>query len=201
MKQSGIAKEELIMIRFLMLLSFFIIFTTGNTGCDHDPDGVDEETSVSIVEALSEEDKAALENKLKSLDYLLSLPFEQRVAKSTEYMHKYLEFKDKDSREALEALRTSLYIHAKGDHPLLEEWVVLTHKIFREQEATLPELLRAKQIELQIARDNDENRKHIKTLEEEIEQLEHEIKDLKDQGVNPQKFKIPIEVEGDEDEA
>ena len=189
------------MIRFLMLLSFFIIFTTGNIGCDHDPDGVDEETSVSIVEELSEEDKVTLANKLKSLDYLLSLPLEQRIARSKEYTRKYLELKDKDDPEALEALRISLYIYAKGDHPLLEEWVVLTHKIFREQETTLPELLRAKQIELQIARDNDENRKHIKTLEEDIEQFEHEIKDLKDQGVNPQEFKIPIEVEGDEDEA
>lgn len=186
------------MIRFLRLLSFFIIFTTGNIGCDHYPDGMDEETSVSIVEELSAEDKAALANKLKSLDYLLSLPLEQRAARSTEYMHKYLELKDKDVPKASEALRTSLYLYAKGDHPLLEEWVVLTHKIFREQEATLPELLRAKQIELQIARDNDENRKHIKTLEEDVEQFEQEIKDLKDQGVNPQEFKISIEVEDDE---
>ncbi|MDE0688309.1 MAG: hypothetical protein OXI61_09105 [Candidatus Poribacteria bacterium] len=76
--------------------------------------------------------------------------------------------------------------------------MVLTHKIFREQEATLPELLRAKQIELQIARDNDENWKHIKTLEKDVEQFEQEIKDLKDQGVNPQEFKISIEVEDDE---
>ena len=188
------------MIRFLMLLAFFIIFTTGNTGCDHDPDGVDEETSVSIVERLNEEDKAALANKLKSLDYLLSLPLEQRKARSKEYIRKYLEFKDKDSAEALEALRISLYIHAKGDHSLLEEWVVLTHKIFRKKEATVPELLRGNQIELQIARDNDESQNYIKTLEENAEQLEHQIKDLEDQGVNPQEFKIPIEVEDDEDE-
>ena len=188
------------MIRFLILLAFFVIFTTGNTGCDHDPDGVDEETSVSIVEKLSEEDKADLANKLESLDYLLSRPLEQRVAKSNEYMLKYLELEDKDSPEALEALRISLYIHAKGDHPLLEEWIVLAHKIFREKEATLPELLRGKQIELQIARDNDESRKHIKTLEEDVEQFEHQIKDLKAQGVNPQEFKIPIEVEGGVDE-
>ena len=188
------------MIRFLILLAFFIIFTTGNTGCDHDPDGVDEETSVSTLERLSEEDKAALANKLKSLDYLLSRPLEQRVARSKEYMLKYLELKDKDSAEALEALRISLYIHAKGDHPLLEEWVVLAHKIFREKEATVPELLRGKQIELQIARDNNESRKHIKVLEEDVEQFEHQIMNLKAQGVNPQEFKIPIEVEGDEDE-
>ena len=188
------------MIRFLMLLAFFIIFTTGNTGCDHDPDGVDEETSTSIVERLSEEDKAALANKLKSLDYLLSRPLEQRVARSQEYVRKYLELEDKGSAEALEALTMALYIHAKGDHPLLEEWVVLTHKIFREKEATVPELLRAKQIELQIARDNNENRKHIKALEEDAEQFEHQIQDLKAQGVNPQEFKISIEVEGDEDE-
>ena len=115
-------------------------------------------------------------------------------------MRKYLELKDKDDPEALEALRTSLYIHAKGDHPLLEEWVVLTHKIFRKKEATVPELLRGNQIELQIARDNDESRNYIKTLEENAEQLEHQIKDLEDQGVNPQEFKISIEVDGDEDE-
>ena len=188
------------MIRFLIFLAFFIIFTTGNTGCDHDPDSVDEETSVSIVEKLSEEDKADLANKLESLDYLLSRPLEQRVARSREYMLKYLELKDTDNPEALKALRISLYIQAKGDHPLLEEWIVLAHKIFREKEATLPELLRGKQIELQIARDNDESRKHIKALEEETEQFEHQIKDLKAQGVNPQEFKIPIEVEGGIDE-
>lgn len=188
------------MIRFLIFLAFFIIFTTGNTGCDRDPDGVDEETSVSIVEELSEEDKADLANKLESLNYLLSRPLEQRVAKSKEYMLKYLELKDKDSPEALEALRTCLYIHAKGDHPLLEEWVILTHKIFREKEATLPEFLRATQIELQIARDNDESRKHIEALERSVEQVEDQIKDLRAQGVNPQEFKIPIEVEGGIDE-
>lgn len=188
------------MIRFLILLAFFIIFTTGNTGCDHDPDGVDEETPVSIVEKLSEEDKADLANKLKSLDYLLSRPLEQRIARSKEYVLKYLELKDEDGPKALEALRISLYIHAKGDHPLLEEWVVLTHKIFQEEEATVPELLRGTQIELQIARDNDESQEHIKVLEENAEQLEHQIKDLKAQGVNPQEFKISIEVEGDEDE-
>ena len=185
------------MIRFLILFPFFIIFTTGNTGCDHDPDSVNEETSASIVERLSEEDKADLANKLKSLDYLLSRPLEQRLVRSKEYVLKYLELKDKDGPKALEALRISLYIHAKGDHPLLEEWIALTHKIFREKEATVPELLRATQIELQIARDNDENQKHIKILEENVEQLEHQIKDLKAQGVKPQEFKVSVEVEED----
>ena len=184
------------MIRFLILLAFFIIFTTGNTGCDHDPDSVDEETSVSIVERLSEEDKADLANKLKSLDYLLSRPLEQRVARSKEYVLKYLELKDKDGPEALKVLKISLYIHAKGDHPLLEEWVVITHKIFREKEGTVPGLLRGTQIELQIARDNDESQKYIKSLEENAEQLEHQIKDLKAQGINPQEFKVPVEVVG-----
>ena len=182
------------MIRFFIFLAFFIVFTTGNTGCDHDPD------DSTVVEMLSEEDKADLANKLKSVDHLLSLPLEQRVAKSEEYVRKYLELKDKDGPKALEALRMALYIHAKGDHPLLEEWVVLAHKVFREKEATVPELLRAKQIELQIARDNNESRKHIKVLEEDAELFEHQIQDLKAQGVNPQEFKISIEVEGDEDE-
>ena len=186
------------MTRFLVLLAFFVIFTTGHTGCDQD--SADEETSSSIVEVLSEEEKAAFANKRKSLDYLLSLPLEQRIAKSQEYVRKYLELKDKDGTEALKALRTSLYIHAKGDHPLLEEWIVLTHKIFREKEATLPDFLRATQIELQIARDNHESQEHIRTLEQDAEQIEDQIRDLKAQGINLQEFKIPIEVEGDEDE-
>ena len=186
------------MIRFLILLTFFVIFTTGHTGCDHN--AADEKTSVSVVEVLSEEDRADLANRLKSFDHLLSLPLEQRKASSKEYMLKYLELKDKDSPEALEALRISLYIHAKGDHPLLEEWVVLTHKIFREKEATVSELLRGAQIELQIARDKGESHKHIRTLEEDVEQFEHQIKDLKAQGLNPETFKVSVKVEGDVNE-
>lgn len=186
------------MLRYLLILTLFVTFTTGHTGCNHDHG--DEETPPTVVEVLSEEDKAALAEKLNSLDFLLSRPLEERSQAAKEYMLTYVALKEKDETEALKALRTAFYILAKGEHPLMEEWLTLVPRVFGVDEGLLTDLLRLNEIELQIARENKEDPKYLKALEEQVEQFKTEIDNLKAQGVDPEEFKVPFKIELEEEE-
>ena len=178
-----------------IFLLFLTLFMTGYTGCDRGRDAVDKEAPVSVVEVLSEEDKAALAEKLKSLDSVIRLPLEKRGEVAREHMLKYLELKDKESAAAIGELKIAFYILAKNYHPLMEEWLFLVPRVFGVDEGTLTDLLRLNEIELQIARDNDESPRYVKALEEQIEQFKAEIEDLRTHDINPEEFKVPFKAE------
>ena len=182
--------------QYLLFLTLFLIFTTGHTSCHHDS-GTDE-TPPSVM--LSGAEKGKLAEELKSLDHLIGLPLDQRTEAVREYMTTYIEFKTEKPKEALKALRTSFYILAKGDHPLMEEWLVLVPKIFGVDEGLLTDLYRANEIELQIARDNNEDPRSIHVLEQQLKEFKLEISDLRAQGVDPAKFKVSFKTEPLEDE-
>ena len=59
----------------------------------------------------------------------------------------------------------------------------------------LIDIQRLNEIELEIARHNDEDKEYINDLEEVREELQDAIDDLKVQGVDPKTFKVAIKVE------
>ena len=196
------------MIRFLMLLAFFIIFTTGNTGCDHDP--ADEETSVSVVEdtttvTLAPEEKKVLNEELSpqelaSIEGFFNLPLEARHEKVSELMNTYIQLKDKDFKAAGIALKKAAYIIAKGPNPLLQEWVEIATRIIGVEEGLLVDLLRFSEIELEIAQQNNEDEAYIAKLEAQRKEVQAAIDHLKAQGVDPNVFKVEFQTSHEPDE-
>ena len=182
--------------QYLLFLTLFLIFTTGHTSC-HRGSGADE-TPPSVT--LSKTETEELAEELKSLDHLMGLPLDKRTEAVREYMTTYIELKTEKPKEALKALRTGFYILAKGNHPLMEEWLVLVPNIFGVDEGLLTDLYRVNEIELQIARDNNEDPKNIHVLEQQLKELNREISDLRAQGVDPAKFKVSFKMEPSENE-
>ena len=198
------------MIRFLILLAFFIIFTTGNTGCDHDPDGMDEETSVGIVEnttpvTLAPEEQKLLDEELPpqelaSIEPFFNLPREERNEKAAELMNTYVQLKDKDFKVAVIALKKAVYIIAKGPNPLLQEWVEIATRIIGVEEGLLVDLLRFSEIELEIAQNNNEDEAYIAKLKAQHKEVQAAIEQLKTQGVDPNVFKVEFQTSYEPDE-
>ena len=178
------------MIRFLIFLAFFIIFTTGNTGCDHDPDGVDEETPVSVVKVLDEE---LPPQELASIERFFNLPLEERNEKAAELTNTYIQLKDKDFKAAVIALKKAAYIIAKGPNPLLQEWVEIGTRILGVKEGLLVDLLRSSEIELEIAETNNEDEAYIAELKVQHKEVQAAIDHLKAQGVDPNVFKVEFQ--------
>lgn len=198
------------MIRFLILLAFFIIFTTGNTGCDHDPDGVDEEMSSSIVEdttpvTLAPEEQKLLDEELPpqelaSIEPFFNLPREERHEKVAELMNTYIQLKDKDFKAAVIALKKAAYIIAKGPNPLLQEWVEIATRIIGVEKGLLVDLLRFSEIELEIAENNNEDEAYIAELKAQHKEVQAAIEQLKTQGVDPNVFKVEFQTSDEPDE-
>ena len=198
------------MIRFLILLAFFIIFTIGNTGCDHDPDSMDEETSVSIVEdttlvTLTPEEWKLLDEELPlqelaSIKPFFNLPREERNEKASELMNTYIQLKHKDFKAAVIALKKSAYIIAKGPNPLLQEWVEIATRIIGVEEGLLVDLLRFSEIELEIAQNNNEDEAYIAKLKAQHKEVQAAIEQLKTQGVDPNVFKVEFQTSYEPDE-
>lgn len=178
------------MIRFLIFLAFFIIFTTGNTGCDRDLDGVDEETSVSVVKGLDEELPS---QELASIERFFDLPLEERNEKAAELTNTYIQLKDKDFKAAVIALKKAAYIIAKGPNPLLQEWVEIGTRILGVKEGLLVDLLRSSEIELEIAETNNEDEAYIAELKVQHKEVQAAIDHLKAQGVDPNVFKVEFQ--------
>ena len=185
------------MIRFLIFLAFFIIFTTGNTGCDRDPDGVDEETSVSVVKGLDEELPS---QELASIERFFDLPLEERNEKAAELTNTYIQLKDKDFKAAVIALKKAAYIIAKGPNPLLQEWVEIGTRILGVKEGLLVDLLRSGEIELEIAENNNEDEAYIVELKAQNKEVRAAIDHLKAQGVDPNVFKVEFQPPDEPDE-
>lgn len=196
------------MIRFLILLAFFIIFTTGNTGCDHD--STDEETPVSIVEdttsvTLAPEERKRLDEELSpqelaSIEPFFNLPREERHEKVAELMNTYVQLKDKDFKVAVIALKKAAYIIAKGPNPLLQEWVEIATRIVGVEEGLLVDLLRFSEIELEIAQQNNEDEAYIAKLKAQHKEVQAAIEQLKTQGVDPNVFKVEFQTSDEPDE-
>lgn len=147
---------------------------------------------------LSDSEQAALAEELTSIERYFQLPIEKRLEKSGELLIRYLDLKNKDPEASLKTLKNAFYIVAKGEHPLMEEWLEIVPRIVGVDEALLIDLQRLNEIELEIARHNNENREYIHELEETGEELQAAINDLKAQGLDPKTFKIPLKVELDE---
>ena len=167
----------------------------GVFGCGGDEQDLTKANS-SIV--LSDSEKATLAEDLASIERYLQLPIEERLKKSGEEMIRYLDLKDKDPDASLKALKSAFYIIAKGEHPLMEEWLEIIPRVFGVDEGLLTDLQRLNEIELEIARRNAEDREYIRELEQTDEELQATIDALKAQGLDPKTFKVPLEAVLDE---
>lgn len=175
-----------------MFLSGLVL---GSLGCGGDEQDLTEENT-SIV--LSEEEKEEISTELAAVERYFPLPIERRQKEAAEMMRKYLDLRDEDPEASLKSLKNAFYILAKGEHPLMEEWLALALQIVGADEALLINLKRFNEIELEIARHNDEDRNYIQVLEETDEEFKVAIDDLKAQGINPNTFKVPITIELDQ---
>lgn len=182
-------------MRYTIITAISLILLLGVLGCGGDEQDLRKENS-SIV--LSDSEKAALAEDLASIERYLQLPIEKRREKAGEMMIKFLDLKDEDPEASLKALKNAFYIMAKGEHPLMGEWLEIIPRVVGVDEGLLIDLQRLNEIELEIARHNDEDREYIHELEEAGEELQEAIDDLKAQGLNPNTFKVPLKVELDE---
>ena len=105
-----------------MELTLLIAFS----GCNGDGQDLSKENS-SIL--LSDEEKVPLAEERASIERYFQLPIERRVEKAAEMIMKYLALKDEDPDLSLEALKNAFYIIAKGEHPLLEEWLEIMPRV------------------------------------------------------------------------
>ena len=78
------------------------------------------------------------------------------------------------------------------------EWLEIIPRVVGVDEGILTDLQQLNEIELEIARHNDEDREYIHELEKTGEELQDAIDDLKAQGLDPNTFKVPFRVELDE---
>ena len=172
-----------------ILLGGIIVFLLGCSGDEQDP--TKENSSI----LLSDEEKTQLAEELTSIERYFQLPIEKRKEKAGEMMLKYLALKDEDPEASLEVLKSAFYIIAKGEHPLMGEWLEITPRIFGVDEGLLTDLQRFNEIELEIAKHNNEDKDYINELEKFHDELQDQIDDLKAQGVNPNTFKVSFKAE------
>ena len=182
-------------MRHTIIIGISLSLLLGFLGCGSDEQDLTKENSSSV---LSDSEKAALTEDLASIERYLQLPIEKRQEKAAEMMIKYLNLKDEDPEASLKALKNAFYLLAKGEHPLMEEWLEIIPRVVGVDEGLLTDLQRLNEIELEIARHNDDDREYIHELEETGEELQDLIDDLKAQGVDPKTFKVPLTVELDE---
>lgn len=166
----------------------------GSLGCGGDEQDITEENTSGV---LSEDEKQQISTELTSVEHFSQLPIERRQKKAAEMMKKYLDLRDEDPETSLQSLENALYILAKGEHPLMEEWLELALRIIGANEGLLIDLKRFNEIELEIARHNDEDKNYIQVLEAADEEFKEEIDNLKAQGINPNTFKVPITIKLD----
>ncbi|MDE0425964.1 MAG: hypothetical protein OXN25_13975 [Candidatus Poribacteria bacterium] len=182
-------------MRYTTIIAISLTLLLGAFGCGGDEQDLTKENS-SVV--LSDSEQAALAEELASIERYFQLPIEKRMEKSGELLIRYLDLKDKDPEGSLKTLKSAFYIIAKGEHPLMEEWLEIVPRVVGVDEGLLTDLQRLNEIELEIARHNNENREYIHELEETGEELQAAINDLKAQGLDPKTFKVPLKVELDE---
>ena len=182
------------MMQYTIITIFFGVILVF-LGCGSDEQDLTKENS-SVV--LSDSEQAALAEELASIERYLELPIEKRLEKAGEVMIRYLDLKDKDPEGSLKTLKNAFYIIAKGEHPLMEEWLEIVPRVVGVDEGLLIDLQRLNEIELEIARHNAEDREYIRELEKTGEELQAAIDDLKAQGLDPKTFKVPLEVVLDE---
>lgn len=182
-------------MRYTIVIGISLSLLLGYLGCGSDEQDLTKENS-SIV--LSDSEQAVLAEDLASIERYLQLSIEKRQEKAAEMMQKYLDLKDADPEASLKSLKNAFYLLAKGEHPLMEEWLEIIPRVVGVDEGLLTDLQQLNEIELEIARHNDEDREYIHELEETGEELQDTIDDLKAQGLDPNTFKVPLRVELDE---
>ncbi|MEH0007927.1 MAG: hypothetical protein V6Z82_04315 [Flavobacteriales bacterium] len=181
-------------MRYTLIVNIFLSLLSGFLGCGSEQDITTENSSI----VLSDSEKTALAEEPASVEHSLQLPREEREKKVREMLRKYLDLKDKDPEASLKALENAFYLVAKGEHPLMEEWLEIMPRIVGVDESLLTDLQRLNEIELEIARQNDEDREYIHELEKTGEELQAAINNLKAQGLDPKTFKIPVKIDIDE---
>ena len=165
---------------------------------DQNGDPTYDHSEDTIPVTLTPEEKQVLEEalppqELASIEPFFNLPLQERNAKAAELTNTYIQLKDTDFKAAVIALKKSAYIIAKGPNPLLREWVEIGTRIIGVEEGLLVDLLRASEIELEIAQKNNEDEAYIEELKAQHKEVQAAIEHLKAQGVDPNVFKVEFQ--------
>ena len=177
------------------IITIFLAVILVFLGCGSDEQDLTKENSAIV---LSDSEQAALAEELASIERYFQLPIEKRMEKVAEMLKKYVDLKAEDPEVSQKALKNAFYLMAKGEHPLMREWLEIVPRVVGVDEGLLTDLQRLNEIELEIAQHNNENREYIHELEETGEELQAAINDLKAQGLDPKTFKVPLKVELEE---
>ena len=184
-----------------LLLGIFVVLSgCSDNGHIHDHnDGFthDHNEDITLVTLTPEEEKLLNGElplqELTAIERFFNLPIEERNEKAAELANLYIQLKDTDFKAAVIALKKSAYIIAKGPNPLLREWIEIGTRILGVEEGLLVDLLRSKEIELEIAHNNNEDKAYITKLEVQHKEVQAAIDHLKTQGVDPNVFKVEFQ--------
>lgn len=156
------------MIRLFFIPTVLLVIMQVFLGCQAEPDPVVVETQVDPQEVAK-----------RPVD-----PAETREEKALAYALRYLELKE-ESPEAAEAeLRKAYDLFAQGDDTLWEEYFETMKRLLHPDGFTLVTALRAEEIELELARKNNEPHDYIKGLEQSVEELRNMVNQMKAMGID-----------------
>lgn len=106
---------------------------------------------------------------------------------ATTHLKNYLRLKKKSPDSALVELTQHAHLAFQA-HPKAVEWAQLIARIDRAERASLPDILRLRRIELEMARDKNFPTKHLYMLEEQVLFWEEMKKELNAEGTDPHTF-------------
>ena len=117
---------------------------------------------------------------------------------ATTHLRNYLQLKKKSPDSAL----VELIQHAKiafQEHPQAAEWAQLVARLDGAGRASLPDRLRLRRLELEMARENDVPAEYLESLEEDVLVLEEVEKELNAEGTDPHTFFVAFRLEISDD--
>lgn len=106
---------------------------------------------------------------------------------ATTHLKNYLRLKKKSPDSALVELTQHAHLAFQA-HPKAVEWAQLVARIDRAGRASLPDILRLRRIELEMARDKNFPTEQLYMLEETVFFWEEMEKELNEEGTDPNTF-------------
>ena len=117
---------------------------------------------------------------------------------ATTHLRNYLRLKTKSPDAALVELNEHAKI-AFQEHPKAAEWAQLVARLDGAGRASLPDRLRLRRLELEIAKENNVPVEYLKSLEEKVLVLEEVEKELIAEGTDPKTFFVKFRLEISDD--
>lgn len=155
------------MIRLLFIPTVLLVIMQVFLGCQAERDPIVVETQVDPQEVAKRPVEPAT-----------------REEKALAYALRYLELKEESPEAAMAELRKAYDLFAQGDDTLWEEYFETMKRLLHPDGFTLLDALRAEEIELKLARKNNEPHDYIKGLEQSVEELRNMSNHMQAMGID-----------------